>query len=333
MNADRWFLPFTLCFICVSYSKNEQYNENFCEDLDFCEVQKLVAPLGSSTLLPCMLTNSSPEWVSWVHTPEMKLVNLSTKGRIKFLDPRSGRVKAFPNQGLKGNFSISIDMLDNSDLGCYRCTQEGACLQVELAAETQSKDMWLLIYICAGLAAVTLLSACSWIFCYIKRSNTNKPAGANNEGQTAGASAPPQEISLPPIRELQQENEVHNPANYLDNPTNHSNVRGAQHHMDQTQPTQSTSGIYPNLNQFNFERAGSQKTKQRFHRELINRLRQTSISRHYYANQHELNKQQQQAKSTQAENRHTGAGKTKAKENCEYQNPIYNRSTEQLNRL
>lgn len=154
-------------------------------------------------------------WVSWVHTPRVELVHLSSEGRIRFLDPRSGRVKAFPNQGSQGNFSICIDELEDSDLGCYRCNHRGACLQVELVkgecvsdsqfecfnaassssmvtnpvdrihesgqvnelelpvkihlcltttycAETQREEMWLLIYICAGVAAFVLLSFCSY---------------------------------------------------------------------------------------------------------------------------------------------------------------------------
>lgn len=73
--------------------------------------------------------------MSWIHIPETYLVHLTSKGRVKFVDPRYGRVKAFPNQGSEGNYSICIDELKHSDLGCYRCDYGRHCLQVELVTE------------------------------------------------------------------------------------------------------------------------------------------------------------------------------------------------------
>ncbi len=79
----------------------------------------------------------------WAHVPGVDLVHLTSEGRIKFLDPRYGRVKAFPNQGSEGNYSISIDELQNSDMGCYRCKEAARCLQVELVAEIGKKiSIW-----------------------------------------------------------------------------------------------------------------------------------------------------------------------------------------------
>lgn len=71
--------------------------------------------------------------VSWVHTPELELVHFSVRGWIKFLDPRRGRLKAFPLLASQGNFTIRIDELEDSDLGCYRCKTSETCLQVLLA--------------------------------------------------------------------------------------------------------------------------------------------------------------------------------------------------------
>lgn len=112
--------------------QDEQYHYT-CEVLEFCEQQKLTAPLGSSVLLPCTITKSNIKWVEWFHAEtELELVSLSSEGRVNFLDPRSGRVKAFPNQGSKGNFSICIDNLEDFDMGCYHCYAKQTCLQVLL---------------------------------------------------------------------------------------------------------------------------------------------------------------------------------------------------------
>lgn len=112
----------------------------FCEQYsEFCETQTLSAPLGSPVLLPCIFSASNLSWVSWSHSPDTYLVRLTSKGRVKFVDPRHGRVKAFLNQGSEGNYSIRIDELKNTDLGCYRCEHEQNCLQVNLVAEIGRK--------------------------------------------------------------------------------------------------------------------------------------------------------------------------------------------------
>lgn len=89
-------------------------------------------------LLPCNFLTSNVN-VSWVHIAVMELVQLTSEGRIKFLNHRYGRVKAFPNQCSEGNYSIRIDELQNSDVGCYHCKQGHNCLQVELVAEIGKK--------------------------------------------------------------------------------------------------------------------------------------------------------------------------------------------------
>uniref|UniRef100_UPI0037E909C8 uncharacterized protein isoform X2 n=1 Tax=Semicossyphus pulcher TaxID=241346 RepID=UPI0037E909C8 len=305
MNADRLIFLLALCFTCVSSN-----GQNSCEWYSqVCERHRLSALLGSSVLLPCNLRTSNVTQVSWAQTPEEDFVNLTSDGRIKFLDPRDGRVKAFPNQGSEGNFSIRIDGLKSSDLGCYLCKWEQDCLQVDLTAEK-------------GDCKKT------------EHDYMNNPAGA-----TAGASAPPAETGRAPEDEQQRgaynhnivyENDDQDPANQQgDHSRNRCPLPEVVPDPETTQPSQSTCGIYPNLNQFNFVRMESQRTKQRFHRELFNRLRQASFSRHYYVNRDEFSQQQ----ATQAENQNRGLGKKKAKDNCEYKNPIYNRSTEQLHQM
>ncbi|XP_029028001.1 uncharacterized protein LOC114868511 isoform X2 [Betta splendens] len=344
VNIVRWIFSLALCFMCVS-SHDETYDMDYdmdydmaydmaCEDEEFCDTQTLFALLGSSVLLPCPMTKSLS--VSWVRTPDLELVKLSSRGRINFLDPKRGRLKAFPLLATQKNFTIRIDELEKSDLGCYRCRTSDACLQVELAEATGNKDMWLLIYICAGVAAFILLSLCIYlIISQRKRARENQPAGASIE--VAGPSAPAQDPNIAPVQEQGLDNSVYenddfDPANYLGHPARSTpSAPEVSAGVNQAEDAPSASEIYPNLNPFNFERAESQKTKHRFHTELMSRLRQASLRRHYYVNQHELNKQK--AKPTEGETHHRGAEKKKkkAKDNCEYKNPIYNSSTEQLN--
>lgn len=66
----------------------------------------------------------------------LELVNLTSKGQINFANPRDGRIKVYPNQGSEGNYSISIDELEISDLGGYCCKHRHRCVEVDLVAET-----------------------------------------------------------------------------------------------------------------------------------------------------------------------------------------------------
>ncbi|XP_045930817.1 uncharacterized protein LOC123986546 [Micropterus dolomieu] len=337
MNADRWIFPLALCFVCVL--SNDDYFDSNCEYADGCETQSLSALLGSSVLLPCYVSTRSLIDVEWARTPTVHVVNFTSKGQIVFHDHRNGRLKVFPNQHSEGNYSICIDDLKNSDLGCYRCQHVSNCLQVELVAETGAeKDMKLLIYICVGGAAFVLLCVCAYycMQCLLSCNNRTQDNTINLVG-FEGASAQPEEAGRVPVNQQQggadnlvYENDDQAPAHRQGDPTrNPCNTPGALPYLDRTQNIQS---IYPDLNQCNSETVERLPRKQRFHAELFSRLRQASLSRHYYVNQSDLSKQQ--ASSTQAGNhRKGGPGTKKAKENCEYKNPIYNRSTEQLNRL
>ncbi|XP_047451027.1 uncharacterized protein LOC125014052 isoform X2 [Mugil cephalus] len=298
-----------------------------------CKIQRLKATVGSSVVLPCNFGVVDRNWVTWTHNTTENLIHLSPEGRIKFLDHRYGRVKAFPNQGSEGNYSISIDQLKKSDFGHYRCNQGRFCLQVDLSLfgkSAVSEEMWLLIYISVCVAVVVLLCACSylcWMKCLVscdKKEEDNANISVIPIGFHA-ASAPPVEQVRVPVQEQQIENDFQSPA------ITHYGVPGVLPHAGMSRPGQSTGGLYPDLNQITIERVESRRTRQRFHIELISRIRQASLGRHYYVNRDEINRQQ--ARAAQAQSNPRGLKKKKAKDNCEYKNPIYNRSTEYLNQL
>ncbi|XP_004544139.2 uncharacterized protein LOC101482969 [Maylandia zebra] len=344
MHAARWPLLFTLCLTCVCSN-----DEKSCEDsVNFCEKISKTVSLGSSVLLPCNLRPNSSNWVTWSHaaTRQAEMVQLSSQGHVKFLDPRNGRVKVFSNEQIDGNYSIRIDELEKSDLGCYRCRRQ--CVQV-MESRASTADMWPVIYICIGVAALLLMVVVSfYIYWKCIVCSKNKTQDSAEIPTIADPSAPPMPTINVPVgvhvrvqqaagaygNNLVYENDNLRPAS-AEPPRNHYDSRGAVQYLDSIQPQQpghSSGGIYPNVDQFHFERVESQRTRQRFHLELFSRLRQASLSRHYYVNQRDLRKQH--ATSKQAVNqKRVGRERKKNKDNCEYNNPIYNTSSDQLNRL
>ncbi|KAF3847933.1 hypothetical protein F7725_020961 [Dissostichus mawsoni] len=285
MDTDGWMFLLALHFICVT-SNDEPYNKTSCvKDPDVCEMHTLSTQLGSSVLLPCNFKPSYVTWVSWTQTPDLHLLQLTSAGRILFLNPRSGRVKAFLNQGQEGNFSISINELNNSDLGVMSVHEEMTVFKWSWFLNMVSVNKMLLIYISAGVAAFILLSVGSYCcmkceYCPICCKNT---ASYNPEG--AGVSPSQEETRRVPGGQQQGENEDQGPFNQQEDPRDYCNtVSGAMPHPDLTLNPVSSSGIYPNLNQF-------QRTE---------------------INQDEM--RQQQASSTQEEKRRRGLGKKKAKE-------------------
>ncbi|XP_005474684.1 uncharacterized protein LOC102075542 [Oreochromis niloticus] len=346
MHAARWPLLFTLCLTCVSSN-----DEKSCGDSeDFCEKLSLTVSIGTSALLPCTARPTSSKWMTWSHaaTKQAEMVQLSSEGHVKFLDPRNGRVKVFPNQQRDGNYSIKIDELEISDLGCYRCGWR--CVQVQvMESRASTADMWPVIYICIGVAALLLMVVVSfYIYWKCIVCSKNKTQDSPEIPTIADPSAPPMPAINVPVgvhvrvqqapgaygNNLVYENDNLRPAS-AEPPRNHYDLHGAVQYLDSIQPQQpgqSSGGIYPNLDQFHFERVESHRTRQRFHLELFSRLRQASLSRHYYVNQRDLRKQH--ATSKQADNqKRVGHERKKNKDNCEYNNPIYNTSTDQLNRL
>ncbi|XP_037326332.2 uncharacterized protein LOC119217072 isoform X1 [Pungitius pungitius] len=334
MNARGWVLLSALRLMCVS--SNDEPNLHS----DVCAKRTRSAHLGSSVLLPCIFAANDSDPVIWAHGAKRDLVRLNSEGRIKFVDHRYGRLKAFPNQGSLGNYSIRIDQLQGSDLGLYNCTRGRGCVEVELLAERGAAggENIVLIYACVGVAVFVLvciagycLMKCMSCCCDRKMENTNNPEDAIPEA----ASAPPEGTSRGPTGQRQSgegdnnlvyENDDQDPSiqqDYLN--------RNYCHPIDRPPPTQGTGGDDPN------QLGQSQGAKQGFHRDLFNRLRQASIGRHYYANQIEM--MRQQATSAQADNNSGAAAaagfgkkkKKKNKKNGEIRNPIYNQSAEQLN--
>ncbi|KAM9732841.1 uncharacterized protein ACNS7B_015169 isoform 1-T1 [Menidia menidia] len=327
MKADKWIFLLPLLLIFVSS-------------------QELGAQLGSSVLLPCNSIKSNFSEVKWVQIKEMEdevaVVEFSSDGLLKFRGPRHGRVKAFPIQASQGNYSIRIDDLRPTDLGVYQCQFRDTFFEVELYEE---KDELPVIYIFAGVAGALLLLCCLGGY-YLQKTccsgkktqgNANDPAISSIEG----ASAPPQELE--PVNDehridpaggdfhvLVYENDDQYLACADPNRSHVGLPRGSQH-PGVPQPGQSTGGIYPNLNELRFERVESQRTRQRFHIDLISRLRQASFNRHFYVNQRELSKSH--AMATRPENGKAGMGRKKAKDSFDYKNPIYNRGTVELNQL
>ncbi|XP_040047127.2 uncharacterized protein LOC120827951 isoform X1 [Gasterosteus aculeatus] len=351
MNAHGWLLLSALRLMRVSSNDEPNVLNSSQAYSDVCKKQTRSAHLGSSVLLPCILPPNNVDWVTWAHGPEAHLVHLKSEGRIKFLDHRFGRLKAFPNQGSLGNYSLRIDELRGSDLGRYRCSQgRSGCVEVELLAEkgAASGEETVLIHTCVGVAAFALLCIagyccmkCMSCCCDRTEDNTNNPGDeipevvkAPQEGTSRGPTG--QQQSGEGDNHLVYENDDQDPSNLQD----HFN-RNYCHPIDRPDPdrrapTRDTGGVHPGQ----LEGGGSQRAKQGFHRELFNRLRNASMGRQYYANQSEIWKQQQ-ATSTQADNPSSAAAavearfgkKKKAKKNGEIRNPIYNQSTEQLNLL
>ncbi|CAJ1065821.1 uncharacterized protein LOC117825584 [Xyrichtys novacula] len=334
MNSKGVIFLLSLCSVCVSLN-----DQNACEQYSKgCEMHRLRATIDSSVLLPCDLRRSNITSVSWAQNSEGDLVVLSSEGRIQFPNPRHGRVKAFPNQGSEGNFSIRIDKLKDSDLGCYLCKWEKNCIQVTLAGDEGTLNLTLLIYACVS-GAVFLLICIGCYFCVKHKCNCHKTLQDSTDNSAAAevvASAPPagrgrvhvQQRGIY-INDLVYENDDHDPANQHEKNRNQCPPAAALPDPEMAQPSQSTSGIHPNSDQFKFVRMENQSTKRRFHTELFNRLRQASFSQRYYVNQRELSNQQ----AAQAEHPKRGLGKGGVKENCEYKNPIYNRSTDRLNQM
>ncbi|XP_029628971.1 uncharacterized protein LOC115206316 isoform X2 [Salmo trutta] len=320
------------------------------------------ATLGSVVLLSCSFGSTSlgispgHVWVVWnqISGSGASLVNITSSGKVDFLDPRQGRVKAFPNQGGLGNFSIRIDDLQASDLGSYCCELQSndQCHRVEVEELDQdSTDLQVLFFCVGGVAVlIVLLSVC---FCWVKWTRSIKPpkdvACSDDVGRDvaqkrgAGNERPIYENNEHNPTRMQHEPTriQHNPTRIQQDPTTiQYDPTRIQHEPPRNQHEPATYQNKP-VRDLSEKRRG-------FHRELMSRLRQSSLGQHYYANQAEINEQaraqidnHQRANEAetnqegrfQMDNRQRGSfWRKKPKEKCEYENPIYNRNTNQINK-
>ncbi|XP_020358801.1 uncharacterized protein LOC109905689 isoform X4 [Oncorhynchus kisutch] len=312
------------------------------------------APLGSAVLLSCSFGSTSlgispgHGWVVWNQGSGSgaSLVNITSSGKVDFLDPRQGRVKAFPNQGGLGNFSILIDALQASDLGSYCCELQShdQCHRVEV--EELEEGSHIVLFFSVGSLAIllVLLSGC---FCWVKwtRVSTERTPDYVNTHFCAGVG------NERPI----YENNEHDPTRIHHDPTTiQHDPTTIQHDLSRIQHDPTTIQHEAQRNQHepvrykNKLRDSSENRRQGFHGELMSRLRQSSLGQRYYANQAEINQQTRvqmdnhqranEAKTnqdgrSQMDNCQRGSfWRKKPKEQCEYENPIYN-SVVQLHKL
>ncbi|XP_046891311.1 uncharacterized protein LOC124477516 isoform X2 [Hypomesus transpacificus] len=355
--------------------------------LDSCDRTTLEASLGSTVLLNCnfedtWLENSShQEWVFWSKPPGSRLVSITAKGQTDFKDPRGGRVKAFPYQGKLGNYSIRIDVLQDTDLGWYCCEWGDECRRVELtkAEEVKEEGAWnknvmRLFYISTGVVIfILLLSTCRilhWKFTgHCKKSqpyyeNEDFHSGLNSmlllnyENRTFSL------WDITSIKPSQHRNNYNSQYDEYIHTYIHINITGTRASTpppeviacdenvgqgeEQQQRGDANGGIIyennehdPTINQqpditrnvrFSQDNQSTNESQRRlrvtFHRELFSRLRQASLGRHSYVNQAELS---QQARSPKGNGQRASFWRKRAKHKCEYENPTYNNSMDQLN--
>ncbi|CAL9684277.1 unnamed protein product [Knipowitschia caucasica] len=320
-NVSRCVVLFTLWFSCSS-ARDAIQIENHNQS---CVTHHLSIVPGSSVLLPCNFTYNPHNVVSWIHVPTVSVVTITSGGQVKFGDPRFGRIHTFPNQGSRGNFSISISRVNFTDLGSYQCLMQDQCVQVELALKTESV-VWLspfYMYIICGVSAFVVLSVGCFLCVYyiFKEKRTTEENGYENQvddvlvtgrepgdGQPQDADSPRSPAYMNQIVYENNDYIVDEP-DYLNQLPRHSGLNG-----DEASPNSDGP----------FERVMSQKSKQKFHSELLNRLRQASLRKHHYVNQEEL-RTQQKTRSTK--------GARKKKTHPQYPNPIYNGSSNALDQM
>ncbi|XP_071214768.1 uncharacterized protein [Salvelinus alpinus] len=401
VKTDGCFFWRVLCYTSVASMGNKHCH-------DSCNTSTVQAPLGSAVLLSCSFGSTSlgispgHGWVVWnqISGSGASLVNITSSGKVDFLDPRQGRVKAFLNQGGLGNFSISIDALQASDLGSYCCELQShdQCHRVEVEELDQdSTDLQVLFFSVGGVAVlIVLLSGC---FCWVKWTRSSTPpedvACSDDVGRDVA-----QKRGAGNERPIYENNEhdptrmQHEPTRIQQNPTRiqqdpttiQYDPTGIQHEPPINQHEPPRNQHEPPRNQHEPARYQNKpvrdlsEKRRGFHRELMSRLRQSSLGRHYYANQAEINEQaraqidiHQRANEAetnqegrfQMDNRQRGSfWRKKPKEStflsphnilynhnpynlsyiettpslsrslpeCEYKNPIYNKSTDQINK-
>ncbi|XP_043976297.1 uncharacterized protein LOC122833062 [Gambusia affinis] len=174
--------------IVIDELQNSDIGSYYCKQSDECfevklskdgcfKTQEIRSPLGSSVVLPCKFSSNDSSWIKWTQAKEdgqnVDLVRLSSKGRIVYLNPRSGRVKTFPLQASERKYSIVIDELQNSDLGSYYCEDSDECFEVQVKLPVdKDADVSPLRYVFIGLSALLFLSAVVYFIKWFCNNNT-----------------------------------------------------------------------------------------------------------------------------------------------------------------
>ncbi|XP_023698423.2 uncharacterized protein [Paramormyrops kingsleyae] len=164
-----------------------------------CEITALVkGTINSAVLLPCNITVNHIQTVMWSHAAD--LVTIRTHGYVNFSDNRGGRVKTFPYLSNKGNFSIRLEHLQQSDLGIYCCEVQheslSACNKVNVTLDVQKhleenlkgssvkrflEGNWYYIVAAGVLLIAPVVIVCA---CHMKRRSEPDDADYVNEGYT-----------------------------------------------------------------------------------------------------------------------------------------------------
>ncbi|XP_053729849.1 uncharacterized protein LOC128764257 isoform X1 [Synchiropus splendidus] len=181
------------CFVVELTIKTGDFSEE--KPCEIVRYNTLNVVLGSSVHLPCHFNSDADDCVFWQHgTESHTVVRLTRKGRIRFSDPRNGRVKAYYIQSFAGDFSISIDNLQESDLGQYYCVYRQECFLVELSNQTAqvaglSQDERFLVYFFVSGGLLILLGAggyCVWNKTSSQIYRINNGLGPSSGAETAG---------------------------------------------------------------------------------------------------------------------------------------------------
>ncbi|KAI1893538.1 hypothetical protein AGOR_G00124760 [Albula goreensis] len=313
-NMEYW--TFWIVLYCSLASS--QGVRSHCENC--VKYVTLSTQLNSEVILPCLLELAMSDDhmnVVWTQSSSGALLEMTQAGHINFNDPREGRVKVFPNNGI-GNFSIRIDQLQNSDLGEYCCkgANVSACSVVEVSSDDSgAHDVvvafimknWYLI--CAGGALIILLIICVCCAYWVKQRKKDnydpdyintcfheenpaesnecnqKDAGNEEEQGNAGNSGNWDE-------DIVYENDEHDPNNIA---------------CVTIQPQQEISSC---------------PTTQ-----------QPTGGKKFYANQEEIDKQFSKWKGKKSRRSFWRKGSKQQQKQLEYENPIYANSTEQLDQV
>ncbi|XP_026112928.1 CD276 antigen homolog [Carassius auratus] len=132
-NLRRWwlfyFLP--LCLLTSEVSLQETV-EGF---------------IGGSAVLPCSteepLNPNQNITVRWIHRDDNVYIIINGQVSVERQDPEyKNRVESFPEEYLRGNFSIKLNNLQHNDTGLYNCyiiMKESVLKGVELFTRERSE--------------------------------------------------------------------------------------------------------------------------------------------------------------------------------------------------